>query len=937
MQQTFRKSFRWVPGLVLGLFCSRLAHEWLHSGGLGVVVSTSLILSLVTAVSLRAFPFPQTWPALILLVYIFYPEANPGIALTAAAVALIVWGNGRFPIKQRHAHHAAMAAGGIGFILLYIFTLAPDLLPADNGEFQLIAAQLGVAHPPGFTLYTLLAHLMTRLPLGATPAYQINLLSAFSSSATLLLVYLSVYRLTKRPLAGIIAIIALGTATTFWAQATTANIRSLTALFAAAMFYTLIRYAQEHAAHTPQAADRYLVWFALAAGLGLTHHVSLAFIAVVCALFILLIDRTFLTTPRRWLRPFLAAAIGLLPLLYLPLRAYAEVRGASPELATVSGFLNHALARGFRGDFFYFITPGDLWQRTKVMGNVLTFQFAPWLLVGMGIGFVLLLWRERRLALLLGGSFIIHTFITATYRAPQTVEYMLPAYVPLGILLGYAVGQWDFAAHRSWQTAVSNLFTAGMLVTAVAQGVQHYPSYAYLHTDTTARDYAQAILTAAPADSVILADWHWVTPLWYLQEIEAQRPDVSIRYVYPEADLYADTWAQRIAAAVTAGHNVIATHYDENAYRNLPPAEPLHDAYLYRQEPLTTLPAGFTPLDVTLGGTVHLVGYQLAADTVEIGEETAVTLAWESMADLPAPLSLFAHGVDMNGRIIAQDDQPAPPQATGITLTQLRLTPRPGTAPGTYAIGVGAYSTAPLLDEQDAARTAVATLTVQAMSRPPYTANPRHRPLAAAGRTLIGYDWDTTLPDQSRLYLHWQTAAGYITEVQDNLTPEIVSLPPFVGAWGITQSQWNLPGKKTSNQYVPLGQGIVWHGGLLTDLESPVQLTPLFSSSRVVTRDLVISTRLIGYQADGFQWAWTEQEDGVPAMGAVPTLKWIAGSQVHDLHTIPIHEAAQPGQLIGATLRVYDAFTNRPLPILDERITNQFPWIPLGQMPLPAN
>jgi hypothetical protein len=44
----------------------------------------------------------------------------------------------------------------LGALALYLVTLAPDVLPADNGEFQLVAAVLGVAHPPGYPLHTLL-------------------------------------------------------------------------------------------------------------------------------------------------------------------------------------------------------------------------------------------------------------------------------------------------------------------------------------------------------------------------------------------------------------------------------------------------------------------------------------------------------------------------------------------------------------------------------------------------------------------------------------------------------------------------------------------------------------------------------------------------------------------------------------------------------------
>jgi hypothetical protein len=200
---------------------------------------------------------------------------------------------------------------------------------------------------------------------------------------------------------------------------------------------------------------------------------------------------------------------------------------------------------------------------------------------------------------------------------------------------------------------------------------------------------------------------------------------------------------------------------------------------------------------------------------------------------------------------------------------------------------------------------------------------------------LVGYDWDNTL-DTPRLYLHWQTEQGYQTEVRDDISPDGFALPPYFGPWGVVRTNRQL----TNNQqqkYVPFSQGIIWTGEKFdqSPLSSLQELTlrQTFHSSRPVLRDLVVSVRLIGYEADGFHWAWWNLDDWIPAMGAIPTLKWISGSGVTSPHTLQVDESAQPGQTIGATLRLYDAFTNRPLPILDNRITNdlQLPWVPLGQ------
>ncbi len=928
------------PIVILALLISRLLSE-----GLALNTAVSMpwivvlgIIGVITALCIwifRPFKAEDLWPFWLLLGYVLYPQLDWTAAFAVTAVVVIIfllqyrakwlW------LQSKWWKTAVFTASTLACLTLYIATLAPDLLPADNGEYQMVAATLGIAHPPGFPLYTLLGHLFTKLPFGETPAYRVNLLSAVTSTATLLIVMATVYRLTKSWLGTLVSVLALASATTFWAQATTANIRSLTALFAALALYALMGFREATQSKNSKLADRCLILFALAMGFGLAHHLSLAFMALIFGLFIVLVDPSLLKTPRRWLKPILAGLLGFLPLLYLPLRAQADVPGATADLATFNGFIHHALGLGFSGDFFYYLEPALLWQRLLIMGNVMRFQFADWLLLGMVLGFLLMLWRDRLLALLLGGAFTIHLFITATYRAPQTVEYMLPAYVPAVICLGYGVGFLvSYSFKRHWLTAVSYSLAAVLLVTAIRQTINNYPSYDYL-SDFTVRDTVGPMLNDAPPDSIILADWHWATPLWYLQEVENQRPDVTVEFVYPRTVDYGADWVTRIQEELDNGRSVISTHYQETAYASLPPAEPYGDAFLYRQESRTTLPDTFTPLELILGDTIEVLGYELRKTAVEIGEETTLTLAWQPISDLQSPISLFSHLVGLNGQTYAQQDLVVTPQVEGITLTQLRLTPRPGALPGDYAITIGAYGSEPLLSEAGESRTMIATLPVKAMSWTPYTQNPVNKPLANSSRTLVGVDWDNSLAPDTRLYIHYQTEEGYITYDYSYLKG--VFVPNALMAWGFTDEAW-VPDENLTQNYVPLGQGITWIGDTLPSTESPILLSQYFAASRPITQDLVISTRLIGYEEDGYHWAWTDQNDSVPAMGAMPTLKWIAGSEVRSPHFLIVSENAQPGQTIGATLRLYDAFTNRPVPILDERITKTNPWIPLGTQTL---
>src|SRR5438034_10696787 len=62
-------------------------------------------------------------------------------------------------------------------LLLYCCTLAPTVTPTDSGELILAAHGLGVAHPPGFPLWVMLAHLASLVPL-ENVAVRINFLDA---------------------------------------------------------------------------------------------------------------------------------------------------------------------------------------------------------------------------------------------------------------------------------------------------------------------------------------------------------------------------------------------------------------------------------------------------------------------------------------------------------------------------------------------------------------------------------------------------------------------------------------------------------------------------------------------------------------------------------------------------------------------------------------
>lgn len=938
VSQQFTLQAARLPALLLGLFIGRVSSEaiaFTFNDHMPAVLALLVTASAVAVALwlLRWQPLSQIWPLIALGGYVVYPYPQPAAVVTAILAVAVLWLISRDVRNGRYSHWLPYFIGlalALGFFGLYTYTLAPGVLPADNGEFQVVAAQLGVAHPPGFPLYTMLAHLATRFFPAQPAALVVNQFSAVTSSLTLFVVFLLVLTISQRLWAAVLTVMALGSATTFWAQATVANVRSLTALFAALMLLALAHFWRVRRT-SEQSGNGWLVAFALTFGLGVTHHPSLAFMGLVGLLFILVVDARFWLTPRRWLLPILAGVAGLLPLLYLPLRATTAVRGADPDLATWSGFLEHVLALGFQGDLFTFTAPDILWQRLRVMGNVMTFQFEGWLLVGMALGLLVLALRHRDLLLLFGGTWVVHTLITATYRAPQTVEYMLPAYIPAVVVLGLAVGLLPLPAAipKNMQRGITAVITTFFLVVAVQQAITRTPSFVAQRQDTTTATAMTRLLLDAPPNAVVLAHWHYATPLWYLQEVDGLRTDVTVQYVAPTGEPYPDTWARLVAENLDAGRNVVATYFDETAYMLLPPPQPLGAGFLFARSPLRALPDGFASTNTMLGDLVQVVGYELDRTAVSTTDELLVTIAWRPIAEVGDSVSLFVHMVDDNGRLVGQADLAVRPQASGITLTAFRLTPQPAaTGNATLLLGLAGSET----------RFPLGAIEVVASAWQPVTANPLYRP--AAGQrpsTLIGFDWDNTLPDQPRLYLHWSTPDGYRTDVYDNTPPELLDLPELVAPWGVTFPTSRAIAGQTDSYYVPLGAGIVWLGQPISQINAPVRanstlvLDQYFRSRRPIQQDVAVSVRLIGYDGDGTQWLWSDLEDGVPALGAIPTLKWIGGTAVLDPHMVTASADTTPGQRVGATLTIYDVFTNRRLPILDERLTARFPWVPLGE------
>ena len=136
---------------------------------------------------------------------------------------------------------------------------------------------------------------------------------------------------------------------------------------------------------------------------------------------------------------------------------------------------------------------------------------------------------------------------------------------------------------------------------------------------------------------------------------------------------------------------------------------------------------------------------------------------------------------------------------------------------------------------------------------------------------------------------------------------------------------------------MPLGGEVAYLGlgGAPTATEpgATLRLSPRFLSLRPLTQDYSVS---VGLKAiDG---SWERKSDGTPALGAIPTLKWLGGWIVEDPHDLALRSDTPDGEA-AITLSLYDAFTLAPLQVLDERLVRQGQgtYIEMGRMQIVGN
>lgn len=234
---------------------------------------------------------------------------------------------------------------------LYACMACTTVGPGDSGALTVAMTTWGVPHAPGYPLLCLIGNLATHLVRVSEPALVLNLLNACFAAAACATLAVAVIVVTRNPWAGIVGGLALGVSRIFWLQALAIEVLSFNAWMAALL---LVLLCLAWRSRGPRPALWTVPIAVLIATTAITHHLTLVLVAGPVALGLLVHFRSLVSSRGgfRRLAPIakwtgVALAIGLLPLLYIPIAAAHDPALNWGDVHDLASFTRHLARRDF--------------------------------------------------------------------------------------------------------------------------------------------------------------------------------------------------------------------------------------------------------------------------------------------------------------------------------------------------------------------------------------------------------------------------------------------------------------------------------------------------------------------------------------------------------------------------------------------------------------
>lgn len=432
--------------------------------------------------------------------------------------------------------------------IVYYLTTGRYLTFTDNGELMAVCRSLGIAHPTGYPLFTILGYIWSLPPLWGNKIFQMNLFSAFWTALSALILYFSSVELLKIltksvkfsnrkkdfksknlhiSLVSLISTFVYSFGSVTWNEATSLEVYSLQLFLFNTLFFIVFL------ALSKNFEQKYLLVLGLVLGLAFSNHLTtVVFVPAILFLFLFEFNGAVRYSPKKLTKllplvPFFA--LGLSLYLYLPIRSSQfPLFNWGWVSRSFDKFWYHVSAKQYR---VWMFSSADVFRINleKFCGAVVN-QFH-WLglpIIIIGILFIFI--KNRYLFWILLISIISCLVYSLNYQIHDIETYFSLAIIGLSFFIVAGIYFLYFRFGNYY-------FLAFIIPLSLLLGN-------YRKNDESnqklVETYTRVLVDNLDTNAIIIsAQWDFFcSAFWYLQQIEKYRTDV----VLIEKELLRRTW-----------------------------------------------------------------------------------------------------------------------------------------------------------------------------------------------------------------------------------------------------------------------------------------------------------------------------------------------------------------------------------------------------------
>ncbi|MFC2093605.1 DUF2723 domain-containing protein [Bacteroidota bacterium] len=444
--------------------------------------------------------------------------------------------------------------------IIYVLTLAPTVSFIDSGELATVCIKLGVAHPTGYPLFTILGNLFSKIPIGEE-IFRLNLMSAVLSSFGVLIFFNLVVFLfkdlnynifnkasktevksSKRQKEKVknlsaafkldslsIYFIALASSLilafslTYWSSANSIEVYSLHSLFLISLIYIFLKACNSINSREVSFLRREKYWlaFAFVLGLSFTNHLTTLFLGIGTIYLYFGVNGFTKNSLHRMLYMIIPFIIGLSVYMYLPLRAdNLVISWGNPY--NFENFYRHISGKQFSVWMFSSTENAEKQFSYFIANFPKEFYYIPSILTIFGL--VKIFKNYKRLFNYTILLFIFTVLYAINYDIYDIDSYFLLAYIVSVIWIAFGI---LFIVEKFRKYAL-NLSVASVLLcilplTANFELADESDNY-------FVRDFTYNVFKSAPENSIIMSsEWDfWVSASLYYQYVKEIRKDLVV-------------------------------------------------------------------------------------------------------------------------------------------------------------------------------------------------------------------------------------------------------------------------------------------------------------------------------------------------------------------------------------------------------------------------